>query len=185
MDQLTAVSMLRQAARAAAASDDIALRWLSNGISSFLAGETRTLDAALGLQTGQSQRRWQTVQTIARRDAFIQDAARFFDGSDTAKARAIAAALHVYSTRRWPRDRRQDATPEAYRSKIDEILFLVLAASEGRAPPGAKQVLRILRKRHLKSGTTATSSHVPARDVFSNATSEERGAALCTISQSS
>ena len=67
--------------------------WLSRGGS---------LEAALGVQTAQSERKPATISRMAARDAWIRHAARFFPTrSRQATAKALAAELHTYSTGAW------------------------------------------------------------------------------------
>jgi len=141
---------LRRIAALAAASLGEDGAWLAEAIRARLAGEARTLDAALGFSRrgGASP----DVQARnARRNAILREFAARFLGDMTPRdqARALLAELDRFKTRgEWSRLAAREECPHHLVGTRQELLFQLLKI--GRLP-GLRQMLGVLAQ-EIQSG---------------------------------
>ncbi len=79
---------------------------------------------------------------IAKRNALICDAAKFFTGRDREVARQLIIALSRYRCGRWRRDRCLETCPAQHEGKLVEVLFWICKDKD--ADIGDRTIRRVL-----------------------------------------
>ena len=141
----TNIDKLRTACRRCLNDSDDQLRWLGRSLHEFLAHRCRSVDEALGLQTGRGGIPWWREEANRKRDAALRElAARHLAGlSVTAQARQVHVLSVRYAGSTWRFDRTRPAMPPSYAGRAHEWLWLAFS-SGAPMPIGERQLRNIL-----------------------------------------
>ncbi|ROO31979.1 hypothetical protein [Salinisphaera japonica] len=122
--------------------------WLHDGCVRFATGETRSLDAALGLR-GQGINRPASQYALETRDAELIAALNLIDGkSDRARCKELRRQIAAFDSRTWPRVRAYHRPPDRL-TPIQAHLFH--AFKTGQHMPEAGRLAEIARRNPLFS----------------------------------
>lgn len=141
----TNIDKLRAACRRCLDDSDEQLRWLGCSLDQFLTHRCRSIDEALGLQTGRGGIPWWREEANRKRDAALRElAARHFAGlSVTAQARQLHMLAARYAASTWRFDRTRTTMPPGYGGGTHEWLWLAFS-SGAPMPIGERQLRNIL-----------------------------------------
>jgi hypothetical protein len=141
----TTIDKLRTVCRRCLDDSDDQLRWLGRSLHEFLTHRCRSVDEALGLQTGRGGIPWWREEANRKRDAALRElAARHFSGlSVTAQARQVHVLAVRYAASRWRFDRTRTTMPPSYAGGTHEWLWLAFS-SGAPMPIGERQLRNIL-----------------------------------------
>lgn len=111
---------------------------LANALAAYLSGAAPDIDSAMGLKLSPGERDWRTVSALAQRDEILRTAAsRFYSGSPSAQADAMARDLRHYAASGWRHERIHDICPARHQGKKGELLWRVLKARDYVLTPRA------------------------------------------------
>jgi hypothetical protein len=141
----TNIDKLRTVCRRCLDDTDDQLRWLGRSLHEFLTHRCRSVDEALGLQTGRGGIPWWREEANRKRDAALRElAARHFAGlTVTAQARQVHVLAVRYAASTWRFDRTRPAMPPSYACSAHEWLWLAFS-SGAPMPIGQRQLRNIL-----------------------------------------
>ena len=144
-DREPAAARLAKWRRALGRSKDPELYDLRDGLEALVDGRAATLDQALNLVPQPGRRRPATVARLAQRDRLLcEAAARWWSGRPVAdQARNLGAAIALYESTAWPRERGLNACPPRRAPTVQGVAWHVLKLGDGRAP-GEHRIRAIL-----------------------------------------
>jgi len=123
------IAALHRLAGLALASGDAEVRAIGADLAAWLAAPPNsagTLEAALGISAGQSERSWRTIARLEARDAALRMAAQDFDLG----AAALATEMRRYRATGWKSDSMAPTCPARLVGTVREHLWTALKAKD-------------------------------------------------------